>query len=494
MPRCTFMPRRCDNVKMSEDAILGMGIDHGYDPEQHPDASPATEAWHLPPSVAQRLEAGRRLREKLPRRELGALSASPRDPLAIIEEQNSTRLQELVPLRAERMSQSPFAFYRGTAAIMAADFADAPHTGLLVPSCGDAHISNFGFYASPQRTLVFDLNDFDESAWGPWEWDLKRMIASVVIGGQATARDESAIRDAVLAAVRAYAVALRSAVGLSPRDRFYTHLDAEAGIDGMQEESRRVLQKAIKQAKKRTGERAARKLTTTDTGGRMRFVEQPPTMMRLDPAVEHRVHQLVRRYLETAHADIQLLMRHYVLSDAIRRVVGVGSVGTRCSLALMQDGDGNAMILQSKEANRSVLEQYGGIAQPRVLNELVAERGQGARVVAMQRVLQAVSDPFLGYLRFDERDLYVRQFHDMKGGIEADQLDDEPFRNYAVACAVTLARSHAQSPLAPVISGYVGSGRPIGEVLLEWGYAYAALSRADYDLFVSAQPSAGPPA
>lgn len=444
-----------------------------------------------PAPVAERLEEGRLLRNSFPRRMLGGLSVGPRDPLGIIVRQNASRLQDLIPLRTERMSQSPFAFYRGTAALMAADFADEPHSGILVPSCGDAHISNFGFYASPQRTLVFDLNDFDEAAWAPWEWDLKRMVASVVIAGQASSRDDEAIRDAVLGAVRSYALTLRNTATMSPLGRYYLHFDAEAGTGDMLPSSRKVLDTAIKQATKRTGERATRKLTVADAEGRLRFAEQPPTMTRLDPGLERLQQELVRRYLSTARADIRLLMQHYTVTDGIRRVVGVGSVGTRCALTLFQDADGNALILQSKEANRSVLEQYGRIAQPSELQELIAARGEGGRVVALQRVLQAVSDPFLGFLRFRdpdsiERDLYVRQFHDMKGGIEAEGLDDEPFETYARACAVVLARAHAQAPSAPRISGYVGGGRRLGEVLLDWGYAYAERSRADYEAFVAA--------
>ena len=446
--------------------------------------------WSVPDSLSERLEAGRRLRRRVPRSALGELSAAERDPIGLIAEQNTTRLPDLVGLRSERMAESPFTFYRGTAAIMAADFAPVAHSGLLVPSCGDAHISNFGFYASPQRTLVFDLNDFDEAAWAPWEWDLKRMLASVVIAGQASSRDQPAVESAVLGAARSYAAALRGAVQLSPRDRYYTHFDADAGYAGMSAQTRKVLKKATKQARKRTGERAARKLTVADETGRMRFVSMPPTMTPIDPTVRPQLRRLMARYLETASPDIHLLLRHYVMSDAARRVVGVGSVGTRCALVLLQDGDSHALVLQSKEANRSVLEQYGGIPQPRVLTELVQRHGEGSRVVGMQRVLQAVSDPFLGYLRAEvdgagEVDLYVRQFHDMKGGIEAETLDDESFETYARACAVTLARAHAQTPLAGIISGYVGRGRGLGRVLLEWGYAYAERSRADHAAFAA---------
>ncbi|NLA65777.1 MAG: DUF2252 domain-containing protein, partial [Leucobacter sp.] len=389
----------------------------------------------LPENRDERKASGKRTRRELPHRKLAELSGAVRDPMAILVEQNATRLQELVPLRTERMSQSPFAFYRGTAAIMAADLANEPTTGILVPSCGDAHVANFGFYASPQRTLVFDLNDFDEAAWAPWEWDLKRLIASIVIAGQSTKRDEGIVREAVITAVGAYALAMRTAAGASPLHRYYAHFDAAAGTGNMHPKSRKVLDRAIKQAKKRTGERASRKLTQFDDSGQLRFVARPPTMVPLNPQLHALQFELIRNYLRTTTADINLHMSHYVPVDAIRRVVGVGSVGTRCALSLFQDGDGNTLILQSKEASRSVLEQYGGIEQPTELTALMSERGQGGRVVAMQRILQAVSDPFLGSLRHSddlvgELELYVRQFHDMKGGIEIEKIEDEPFITY----------------------------------------------------------------
>ena len=430
----------------------------------------------------------RAARERLPRRQLGALALPQhRDPVGILEGQHEARLAELVPVRVGRMLQSAFAFYRGTAAIMASDLAAAPTTGIDVVSCGDAHISNFGFYASPERELVFDLNDFDEAAWAPWEWDLKRLIASVVIAGQASSRDEDRIREAVLRSVRAYARALRTGVLASPTARYFAHFDPEAGMDQLDTASQRVLRAAIKDARKRTGERAARRLTETDERGRLVFVERPPTMTRAEPEVEQQARVYLRRYLLSANSGVRQLMHHYTLSDVARRVVGVGSVGTRCSLALLQDGDGHALVMQSKQAVRSVLEQYGGIAQPLELQAHVAQHGEGGRVVALQRMLQSVSDPFLGHLRGDGVDLYVRQFHDMKGGIEAEAIDDEPFIAYAQACAVTLARAHCQSRHAAVVSGYAGGGGALGEALLEWGYAYAALSLRDYRAFVSAQ-------
>lgn len=462
--------------------------EHSEDPrrsEGSETSSLSIEQPWLPASAAQYLEAGRKLRHKLPRRELGTLSEYDRRPLEILAAQNTTRLQHLIPLRNTRMAQSPFTFYRGTAAIMAADLAADGHTDIIVPSCGDAHVSNFGFYASPQRTLVFDLNDFDEAAWAPWEWDLKRLVTSVIIAGQSTSRDETVVERSTIATVRAYAKSLRASSQLSPVDRYFMRLDADTGIAKLPIDSQKVLRKAIKQARNRTGERSVKKLTVTDEHGRMTFVEQPPTLSPLPDETKHQLRTLMRQYLETANTDIHQLLSHYVIADAARRVVGVGSVGTRCALSLLQDGDGNALLLQSKEASRSVLEQYGEIPQPRILMDGIAAHGEGARVVALQRVLQAVSDPFLGYLRFESADLYVRQFHDMKGGIEADQLEDGPFQAYAEACGVTLARAHSQSTLAPLVSGYLGNGGAVAIALLAWGYAYADRSKKDYQDFLT---------
>ena len=443
-------------------------------------------SWVIPPTVAERVAEGRAARQRTPRRALSRLSETGRDPLGILDRQNATRVPELVPLRIERMSASPFAFYRGTAALQAADLARDPHSGILVPSCGDAHVANFGFYASPQRTLVFDLNDFDEAAWAPWEWDVKRLVTSIVIGGQATSRDEAVVTDAALAAVQTYARAMEAHAQRSPLLRFFEHLDVRAFADAADKQTRSVLEEAIHDARKRTAERATRRLTETLADGRMVFVERPPAMVHGDAESGARLQENVRRYTQSANIDIRMLLNHYTVSDIARRVVGVGSVGTLCGLVLFQDGDGNALLLQAKQAGESVLVEHGRIEQPPQASEYITAHGHGGRVVALQRILQAVSDPFLGHLRSDSGDFYVRQFHDMKGSVEAEVLDDRPFRAYAQACAATLARAHSQSPHASVVAGYIGTGRAVGEVLLEWAYAYAALSKSDYDAFLDA--------
>lgn len=451
------------------------------------------QASPLPPmhsSTRDLVQAGRALRKRVPRRSLAERSSEARDPLGILAEQNATRVNELVPLRTARMSASPFTFYRGGAAIMAADLGSDPHTGIKVASCGDAHVSNFGFYASPQRTLLFDLNDFDESAWAPWEWDLKRLVTSIIVAGRSDGRSRSFLEKVALRTTEVYLRTLARSLERSPLTRYYTHLDAEAGAGRLDPASREVLRRAVKASRRRTGERAIRRLTRADEAGRLRFVPSPPTMMPLEEGLRTRVHGYIRAYERSAAPDLRVLLAHYVHADSIRRAVGVGSVGTRCSLTLLQDGDGGGLILQSKEAGRSVLEQYGGIRQPPALTRGIREHGQGYRVVALQRIIQSTSDPFLGYLRADGIDLYVRQFHDMKGGIDTDGIDDAPFRTYAEACAVTLARAHSQSPAAAAIVGYAGGGAAVAEAILEWSTAYADQVAIDHAAFVQATTTA----
>jgi hypothetical protein len=297
------------------------------------------------------------------------------------------------------------------------------------------------------------------------------------------------IRDASLSAVRTYARALAAGAERSPLKRYFDRFDATNAGKSVDDETRAAVDAAVKDAEKRTGARAAKKLTTVGEDGRLSFVEIPPTMTHVSPAIEQRVSEFLSEYILSANVDIRVLMQKYAVSDVARRVVGVGSVGTRCYLVSMQDGDGNVLLLQAKEAGDSVLVEHGGAEQPENFHRYLDRYGNGGRVVAMQRILQAVSDPFLGHVRGvpaeggPERAFYVRQFHDKKGGFDTDTLEDSAFRWYAEACAATLARAHGQTPGNAVVSGYIGGGRVAGEAILEWAYDYAALSRADWQLF-----------
>lgn len=429
-------------------------------------------------------------RRQVPRRDLATLVPAKRNPLGILERQNSARLQDLVPLRIERMSASPFAFYRGTAAIMAADQATDPHSGILVASCGDAHLSNFGLYASPQRALMFDLNDFDEAAWAPWEWDVKRLVTSVVIGGRATDRNGSVVEAAARGAIEAYVDALRSAAKLTPLERFYTHFDPRAALHS-DTRFAKMLRVTIKDAERRTGTRAAFRLTEPISDGSRRFLAVPPAMTHLDAGQLGQIQSDFEQYRRSAYVDVRALLSQYNLDDIARRAVGVGSVGTRCFVALLRDRDGGLLILQVKEAGRSVLEEFGCIPQPPTVEEDIAAAGQGSRVVGLQRILQAFSDPFLGYIRRSTHDFYVRQFHDMKGSVEVEGLDDKAFVAYAAVCAKVLARAHSQSPRFRDVVDYIGKGRRIADSLLTWGYEYAEVSRGDYEAFLAVHRDEG---
>jgi uncharacterized protein (DUF2252 family) len=451
------------------------------------DPSPIARTWAPLPSYADHVAEGRAAREQHPRETLAELPTNDRHPMEILDAQDAERVPELVPLRTERMAASACAFYRGTAARMAADLGRSPGSGVSVGSCGDAHVSNFGLYASPQRNLVFDLNDFDEAAWAPWDWDVKRLVTSIVIAGQSTGRSDAVTREASLDAVRVYARAIGAGAKRSPLKRYYDRFDALAAERAVDDDTRAAIDSAVKEAEKRTGARAAKKMTTMAPDGRVVFVEAPPTMTHVDATSEERVLNVFDQYVQSTNIDIRALLQKYRLSDIALRVVGVGSVGTRCFVVSMQDGDDGVLLLQGKEAGRSVLIEHGKAEQPEVVSRFIGQHGDGGRVVGMQRILQAVSDPFLGFVSRTtygaQRDFYMRQFRDKKGGFDMDALDDSAFLWYADACAATLARAHGQSPLSSAVAGYVGGGRVAGEAILEWAYAYADVSRADWQLF-----------
>ncbi|MFJ3958690.1 DUF2252 domain-containing protein [Arthrobacter sp. NPDC090010] len=437
------------------------------------------------PTLREQLSAGRAARSRHPRRELARLSTEDRDPLAILDSQNAVRVQELVPLREERMAASAFSFYRGAAAVMAADLARDPHSGIVVASCGDAHLANFGFYASPERSLVFDLNDFDEAAWAPWEWDLKRLVTSLVVAGQENGRSSKAVEATALASVDAYRRGLDAGLQLSPVERYYSNVNAEETLSRLTGSARKALESAVVKARRRTSSQAARKLTQPGPDGRVRFLDSPPLMEHVSTELSHDFEELFRAYQRSAAIDIAFLVQHYTLADLARRVVGVGSVGTQCFVIALQEAGGDVLILQAKEARESVLAQYGGIAQPRQLEDGIERQGEGARVVGLQKILQSCSDPFLGHLRVPEGDFYLRQFRDMKGGIDVGTLEDDSFQGYAQACAVLLARAHSQSPAATRVAGYLGGGRRAGAALVDWAHGYAEVNAADHRKFAA---------
>jgi uncharacterized protein (DUF2252 family) len=424
---------------------------------------------------------GRALRKNVPRRALAQLAPASRSATEILVAQNDGRLSELVPLRFARMLADPFSFYRGSAAVMAADLAASPTSGIEVMCCGDAHVSNFGMYAAPDRSIVFDLNDFDEAAVAPGEWDVKRLVTSAIVAGRHAGYPAAAIRRCVEQALVGYQTSLEAMLEeMNVLDRYYLRVEPEHYTGKVSKGLQAVIQKTISRARTRTSARVFRRIMEIGPDGTPRLREAPPVLQHVDEETEAPLLEAVREYLAVVPADVALLLSHFRITDVALRVVGVGSVGTRCYLVILVGPNGTPLILQIKEAVRSVLEEYGGWAQPDSLNAAVEAKGQGVRVIDGQQILQAMSDVFLGTTRKDGRDYYVRQFHDMKGSIDTEGMSAATFSEYVVACAVLLARAHSQSANASVLRGYVGTSSAVHDAVAEWSYAYADKSLDDF--------------
>ena len=427
---------------------------------------------------------GRGLRKNAPRSSVGSFSPGQRDPLGIIEDQNRTRLPGLVPVRIGRMLQSPFAYFRGTAGPMAADLAPEARSGFLVTGCGDAHIGNFGLFGAPDRKILFDMNDFDEAGPCPWEWDVKRMATSVVLACRDAGIGEKDAREATETAVRSYRETTARLHEMSAIDRFYIRLDSETLIEAAQtKKGRKILTKGVEKASRRTSEKVLGKITTETDGGEPRIVADPPILQRVD-GFEELITEAYERYLHTLPPDRATLLSQFRLVDMALRVVGVGSVGTRCLILLLLGPDDTPLFLQIKEATASVLETYGGIA-PRPIRGLGEEDAStpGYRVVSGQEVLQAASDPFLGWTRgrTGEFFFYVRQFKDMKGSADLAAMDVAQYLGYGTLCGAMLARGHSQSPGSAAIAGYLGKSDRFDRAITEWSVAYADQMEIDFE-------------
>jgi hypothetical protein len=441
------------------------------------------------PSVDERRARGRSVRKELPRRDLGDFVPAPdRDPVAILTGQESRRVPDLVPLRRERMAVSPFTFFRGAAAIFAADLASSPRTGLRVQLCGDAHLANFGGFASPERNLVFDINDFDETLPGPFEWDVKRLAASFEVAGRSNGH-AAADREAVqLTLARTYARAMSRFAGMDHLDLWYLQLGAEEIVaDHGAEVSPEVLarvQRNMAKARKKDRLKALTRLTVVEDG-EIRFASDPPVLQpvsELMGAGERDqligvVREAFQNYRRTLQPDRRQLLERYRFVDLARKVVGVGSVGTRCWVALLLGReDGDPLFLQVKEAERSVLEPYLGRS---------AYQHQGRRVVEGQRTVQAGSDIFLGWERIATPDgatydHYFRQLWDWKYSADIDSMSPVVLGIYSQLCGVALARAHARSGDAVAIASYLGNGTALGESMIGFSSAYADLNERDH--------------
>jgi len=447
-------------------------------------------------SPAERDAAGKAARELAPRSSHGEWepAADRSDPVELLEQQASSRVGQLLPLRYGRMLVSAFTFYRGAAAIMAADLAGTPASGLVTQLCGDAHLSNFGAFASPGRELVFDVNDFDETLPGPWEWDVKRLAASFSVAGRDRRFPARERRRIVTAMAAEYRAAMRRLAAIGNLEVWYTQMDvptiADRWAEAAGEKEVKAFQRNLAKAQAKDRMRALSKLTH-EVDGQLRIVSEPPLIIPLreladaDPAeVEARVREILADYRETLAEDRRVLLDSYRYVDAALKVVGVGSVGTRAWIVLLQGRDeGDPLFLQVKEAQPSVLEPY---AEPTAFAQ------QGERVVQGQRLVQAASDILLGWVRAKgvddkQRDYYVRQLWDQKGSARVENMDARGLTAYAQICGTTLAHAHARSGDRIAIAGYLGKGDSFDKAIAAFAESYADQNERDYAALKAAE-------
>jgi uncharacterized protein (DUF2252 family) len=455
------------------------------------------------PKAGQRVAAGeaagKEARKRVPRSSLAdlPLPADRQDPVEQLEAQAESRVAELIPLRYGRMLVSAFTFYRGAAAIMASDLSRSPVTGIKVQACGDAHLSNFGGFASPERRLVFDVNDFDETLPGPWEWDIKRLVASFEIGARDRGFKKSQSRKAVLSAAEEYRVAMREFAAMSNLDVWNWHLDIDSMVATFSRDAdyktRKSFRKGVAKAQGKDRLKAFSKLTHV-VDGKLRIKKDPPSLVPFDdlvPAdevagIDDRVRAILASYRETLSPDCQVLFDTYEYVHAARKVVGVGSVGTRAWIVLMVGRDLNdPLFLQIKEAQQSVFEPYVGSSR---------FRKHGRRVVEGQKLTQAASDIFLGWTTaegFDgiERDFYVRQLWDWKGSVRVDRLDSSAMALYGRICGRVLARAHARTGNGFALASYLGKSDTFDRAMADFAVSYADQNERDYQAMLDAADS-----
>ncbi len=439
-------------------------------------------------SRAERTALGRALRSKAPRSSHAQWTPDPTrpDPISQLEEANKTRVEPLVPIRYGRMSLSPFAFYRGSADIMAADLAQTPVSGINAQLCGDAHLSNFGVYASPERRQVFDVNDFDETLAGPWEWDVKRLAASVVLAGRQNGYSAQDSKQAVTRCMQRYREQMGQFAEMNYLDVWYSHIDVETLIAlARGKKLKQGLERASERASKRTAIETFPKLAEV-VEGQFRIKDEPPLIFHYPQwdAEQDTLHTpqwraFVTDYLASLPPERRILISHYQPLDLAHKVVGVGSVGTICAVVLTlggADGD-DPLFMQIKEASASVLEPYLG-ASP--------FPHHGERVVVGQRMMQAASDMLLGWSTFGGRDYYVRQLRDMKLSAEIETMNLRVFSLYVELCAAALARAHARTSDPAQISGYLGSRDTFDQAIASFAEVYADQAEHDHAALLAA--------
>ena len=438
---------------------------------------------------AERKARGRALRKGVPRKSQGQWTPPDdrADPVTLITEQDDGRLQWLIPIRHYRMAESAFAFYRGAAKIMAADLAVTPNTGLFAQLGGDAHLSNFGSFATPERTQVFDFNDFDETLPGPWEWDLKRLVASFVISGRESGFGRSDITEMTTNAAAGYQQAMAMFATATSLDVWYTHVTLDQITAALpKKKDRKAAAKSTSKSRSKGNLHALSKLTET-VGGSLQIKSQPPLLIPLrDMPQSERpddlratVEDSLIRYRESVGDDLKILLDRYHLADVALKVVGVGSVGTRCLIVLFEGNDeSDPLFLQVKQATASVLEDH-------LPKSPYAHHGQ--RVIEGQHLMQTAGDIFLGWTGAEDgHQYYWRQLYDMKGSVDVSTMKAHQMNSYASLCGWTLAHAHSRSGDPVEIAGYLGSGEVFADALTAFAFAYADQNDSDYKEFTKA--------
>ncbi|WP_207837155.1 DUF2252 domain-containing protein [Pseudomonas sp. 43(2021)] len=433
-------------------------------------------------SFKERLEAGKRLRDVVPRAAHATWKSKPRqrDPVGLLELSNRDRHPALVPVRYGRMLRSPFTFLRGSAGLMARDLATLPCTGVRVQACGDCHLLNFGLFATPERNLIFDINDFDETLPAPWEWDIKRLAVSFAVAAQDNRLNDKEAGQLAMACVQAYRKRMRELSEMSPLDVWYDRLDAQAIIDmAPSMKYRKARQELIAKARTRIGDYLYPQISD-EVGGRRRLVDQPPILFHIHEAgFAKRVKLALEDYRSSLLPERRFLYDRYRLEDFAVKAVGIGSVGTFCFVGLFFSAENHPLLLQFKEACPSVLAPYAGKSE---------FANQGQRVVTGQRLSQSASDIFLGWTESSKgRQFFVRQLRDMKMSLPVEGASFEQMNMYAQVCGMTLARAHAKSGDAALISGYLGKSDAFDQALGKFALAYAEQNTRDYAALVNAE-------
>jgi uncharacterized protein (DUF2252 family) len=436
---------------------------------------------HRPVTRAERYAIGRSLRRRVPRKTLAdwTAPATRPDPIKLIMISHEGRVDRLIPIRVGRMIASPYGFLRGSAVVMAEDVAHLPSTGINPVVCGDAHLGNFGFYASPERDLVIDLNDFDEAHPGGWEWDLRRLVASIWVAGRHNSATEEQCGESTRSCVASYRQEIRRLAEQPLFSRSFERLD----VDRLAAETAGPLQtevaRAAKRARNRTSDRALPRFTREVKGVR-KIVEEPPLITRLPQREADLLAEALDDYLDTIASHWRRVLGGYTLVDVAHKVVGVGSVGLRAYVALLEGSSAEDVVfLQLKQARRSVLARY-------VHGESAWHAHQGQRVVEYQQALQTVSDPLLGWTTIDDRQYYVRQFRNMKGTIPLDEIDPGALTDYAGVVGRLLAKGHARTSGASMIAGYLGGSDKVDSALCRFAQRYAEQTEADHAALLAA--------